>query len=625
VTSAPSKLQQGISRQAAWEIAVTALVLVVASAMVWPHLFSGWIPADDGGMAQSAERVLRGELPHRDFQDPWTGGWSFMQAAIFRIFGTTLAMLRIPIFVAWLSGLIIALRVARRFVDLPLAGLLVLGSATWSLYAWHLPLLNWYYAPLAMAACWGVFRFEETGRHRWLVLAGAAVGGAILVKVTGVFVLAALLLWCLARAGDGAREGIRDRRQGFAVVAAFLLAFFLAAVVLLLRGLPREMYGVAGLHFLLPCAGISAWVLLRVQRGGRGTVDGLSALLALLVPLFAGALLVAAPFLLHYVRLQALDDLLAGVLIRPRARLTLVAYGAPGRLGTLAALIPPLLLFAGSRRAAWGDTRRNIMVAAVLGACWGAAAHFALPMAGATVALSIRAMPIVLPLLALWWDGEPVLDGAVARMTLLLVGLAATSQLVQVPYADFAYFLFVAPLAILATIALVASRGGAARGVLVFWGAFLVVAGAWRPLSVEIMPPRDRWAAVPFRRAGLLTSVLDSARLQRLGALMQSRPAGPIYVTGDAPELPFLLERASSGGVIYEVLADSADRDPSRVLRQLDHDHVLTVIIKRNARPKEGADPRPVDALRREFPQAALLWPYEVRWRMSATAADAPH
>lgn len=599
-------------------------ILAVASLMVWPDLFKGWIPADDGGMAQSAERVLRGALPHRDFEDPWTGGWSFFQAVVFRLVGTTLAMLRIPIFLAWLVGLFFALRVARRFVNLPLAGLASLACATWSLYAWHLPLLNWYYTPLALIGCWAIFRFEETERRRWLVLSGASAGCAILVKVTGLYLLAGVLLWCLSRAGEREKAESGVRSTGFPAVVAVLLAGFVAIVVLLLRGLPREMYGVSSLHFLLPCLGLSAWVFQRVQRGGRTAAAGVSELGFLLAPLFLGVFLVITPFLLHYARLHALNDLFVGVFVRPRARLTLVAFGAPGRLGTLAALVPPLLFFAGARFAAWTSTRQDVFVVAVLGACWGAAAHFATPLAGSTVALSIRAMPIVLPLLALSWNRRAEMQGASNRLVLLLVGVAATSQLVQVPYADFAYFLFVAPLAILATFALVSSLGESAKGILVFWGVFLVVAGAWRPLTIQVLPPRDRWSPIPFDRGGVLTSVLDSARLKRLADMMRTRPSGAIYVLGEAPELPFLLQRASAGRVIYDVLSDSADREPQRMMGRLDHDSVLTVIIKRDPRAKDGPAGSQLDALRREFPEERLLWPFEVRWRRIVAASGAP-
>jgi len=46
---------------------VLAAVLVIAALYVGPLIGSGWVPADDGTLSQSALRVLEGQLPHGDF------------------------------------------------------------------------------------------------------------------------------------------------------------------------------------------------------------------------------------------------------------------------------------------------------------------------------------------------------------------------------------------------------------------------------------------------------------------------------------------------------------------------------------------------------------------------------
>lgn len=569
---------------------------------------------DDGGMAQIADRALHGEVPHRDFEDPWTGGWTFAQAEVFRLFGASLAMLRVPVFVAWLVGLMAALRVARRFLDETLTALVVLACAIWSLYAWHLPLLNWFYTPLALLSCWAVMKFEESEHRGWLVLAGASVGVALLVKVTGLFLLSALLLWSLTRASDDAATPLR-RASGFAAVAGVLLMAFVVSVLMLLRGLPPELFGSASLHFLLPSTVLSAWVFWEVLRGGRTASVGLRNLVALVAPLLVGVLVVLVPFIVHYARLHALDDLILGVFVRPRVRLLLVAYGPPGRLATLAALVPPVLLFGGVKFARFAGTRRELVTSAVLGMCWGAAAHLAVNGAADTVALSIRAVPILLPFLAWFTAGRDEARRVHGRKVLLLVGLAVTSQLVQVPFAGFPYFLFVAPLGVLATVAVLAQARGGARGVLVFWGAFLVVAGAWRPTTTYLIPRGGQWAVLPFERGGLKVSLLDSIRFSQLADVMRTRPPGPIVVIGDAPEVPFLLERRSAFRAIYDVVSDSAGRNPENLMRGISRDGVQTVVIRRNGGTRDSLARGQAEMLRQEFPVVRMLGPFEVRWR----------
>src|SRR4051812_31709263 len=64
-----------------WETGLLLLVVVLlSSTWLWIHLTRGWIPHDDGALAQSAERVLQGQLPHRDFDELYTGGLTFLNA-----------------------------------------------------------------------------------------------------------------------------------------------------------------------------------------------------------------------------------------------------------------------------------------------------------------------------------------------------------------------------------------------------------------------------------------------------------------------------------------------------------------------------------------------------------------
>ena len=69
-----------------------------------------WIPLDDGTLAQSAERVMAGQLPHRDFYDPYTGLNAVVGALAFKVFGTNLMSLRIPLvagFALWLPSVLL--------------------------------------------------------------------------------------------------------------------------------------------------------------------------------------------------------------------------------------------------------------------------------------------------------------------------------------------------------------------------------------------------------------------------------------------------------------------------------------------------------------------------------------
>ncbi|MBA4072735.1 MAG: hypothetical protein C0497_12995 [Gemmatimonas sp.] len=613
-----------------WDVAVIVAVTAVAAALVWPSLFHGWYPWDDGAMAQVAERVMRGQLPHRDFDEPWTGGWSFVQAGIFQLFGTSLRMLRIPIFLAWLGSLACGYRLTRRFTTPAVAGAATLAWAIWSLYAWRYPLLNWYYAPLALTAAWTIARFLETGHRAYVALAGALCGIAISLKITGLFLLAALLLWCAAHvASDARRNPSTMRGNGFFVFVAVAGTLFALIVTRLVLGLPREFHGSALGVFLLPIAGTIAWLVWEARRSGLPTAAGMRALAGLLVPLAAGLAVPLVPFLLVFVLQGAVDDLMIGVFVRPAARLSLVFSPPPGRLASYGFALAPLVLAVGVRYAVTALPRTTAAAAVLLGGLAGALAHLD-QFTVASSAMVVRGLPLILPIVLLWsaWrheeDSRPH-----GSLVFLLVATAATSQLLQVPWASLSYALYATPIAVIALVAVLGMRSETPAPAVLLVALFMVMAGLGHRATSEIKPEPDRWARLALPRGGLWVSPRDSALFDDVARLVAAQPAGPIHVVGDAPEYAFLLSRPAATRVIYDALADSAARDPLVVLPALDRAGVRTVLLLNQFGYNDSLIMRQQRALRAAYPDVRFLGPVvrvgpafsrflEVRWRPDA-------
>ena len=77
----------GLTRQAAlWLL----LVWAASAVYIYPFVDRGWVPHDEGLIGQSAERVLSGQLPHRDFDETYTGGLSYLHAVAFKLAGVRL-------------------------------------------------------------------------------------------------------------------------------------------------------------------------------------------------------------------------------------------------------------------------------------------------------------------------------------------------------------------------------------------------------------------------------------------------------------------------------------------------------------------------------------------------------
>jgi hypothetical protein len=218
-------------------------------------------------------------------------------------------------------------------------------------------------------------------------------------------------------------------------------------------------------------------------------------------------------------------------------------------------------------------------------------------------------MPIVLPLAALWWE-EFATETAPARsLVVLLVAVAVTSQLAQLPYSRFNYFLYVAPLGVLATVALMRAHLRTAP-VAAFWTTMLLVSGM-RPATL----PRETLHALPLRRGGVEVTLLDSVRYGRMAKFMAGQPAGPVVVLGDHPEIPFLLERPSGSRIIYDVIADSAEVSPRILLGKLDSAGVHTVIIAHRGGARGELDAPRITALREAFPCGTIIGRFELRSR----------
>src|SRR5690349_8838715 len=82
--------------------AILLVVWLIASFYVGSKVMHGWVPHDEGAFAQSADRILHGQLPHRDYSEIYTGGLAYLHAFAFRFLGENLGTLRIVLFVFFL-------------------------------------------------------------------------------------------------------------------------------------------------------------------------------------------------------------------------------------------------------------------------------------------------------------------------------------------------------------------------------------------------------------------------------------------------------------------------------------------------------------------------------------------
>lgn len=552
-----------------------------------------WIPHDDGTLAHSAERVLAGELPHRDFDAPYTGGLTLLHAATFRVLGVGLVSLRWLLFVATLAFVPAVYAIAARFARPLVAGLVTLLCLAWSVPNYSASMPSWYNLFLATFGSLALFRHIDTGGTRWLFVAGVCGGLSFLAKSVGLYYVAAVLLFLVFREQLIAdQDGAGGRSWGFGWFTIAGLLAFCAGITLLVGSLPPDLVNVMSIvHFAVP-GWILAALLIRNEVHLRGLAGGprWRRLATAGAAFLAGAAVPVALFLVPYALSDSMGDWWRGVFVVPRRRLTSALSAPLPPAWTLAAAVPMLvLLFAPLVRRRL--SRRDgiaVIVAAVLSAALTFGDQF---MVRAGVWFSVRPLvPLTVIAGALMIAaGEGAWSDPRARQRgFVVVAMAALVSLVQVPLSYESYFFYAAPMAALAVLAVVGAQRFAPRGVhLVVAGFYLAYAVVWLHSSHVYnlgtrYTPLDRLTTLNVPRGGIRVRETTAATYEALVREVQAHSAegSSIYAATDCPEVYFLSDRRNPTRTFFDVFDEDwgATRRTRRILRLLEERGVEVVV-----------------------------------------------
>ena len=609
-------------REMDWRVVLLG-VLLISAVYVWWHLGRGWVAYDDGTLAQSADRVMQGQWPHRDFDELYTGGLAWVNAAAFRLLGANLWTLRLVLFAFFVAWVPAVFYIASRFVRWLAAAGVTLLAVVWSLPNYSAAMPSWYNLFFATFGVAALFRYLEDRRTRWLVLAGCAGGLSFLVKVIGLYYVAGVLLFfvfqahALARAAAGARA---ERGTAYAAFVSASLLLFVAALYSVVR---RQLHAPEFVQFCVPGALLAALLIRNEWTQPAGPSGARFALLArVLVPFLAGVVLPIALYLVPYARDGTLPAFVHGVFVVPMKRFGAAAFLALP-LTTMLALVPFGLLVARSQRAHGRLGRRETVLLAllllvVLRATDGSGTLYrmvfnaarnllpALAVIGVVLLARERAADIESPLLR-------------AR-AMLLLAVTALCSLVQFPFVAPVYFMYVAPLVVLTALALSAYHrpAGVVGGLLVaFFAAFAVL--RINPGELDSMGtvyrPHLPTTALAVERGGIQVLQSYAGVYNALVPMLRAHARGGYtWASPDTPEIYFLTGLNNPTRSFFEIFDDSANTD-DRVLRALDAHGVTAIVL--NARPAfSRAVSQPFYLqLAARYPSSQWVGPYQLRWR----------
>ncbi|HEX2460031.1 MAG TPA: glycosyltransferase family 39 protein [Vicinamibacterales bacterium] len=599
------------------------LVLWLATgAYLLPFVDRGWIAHDDGMLGQAAERVMAGELPHRDFYDPYTGGLAYLHALGFKILGVRLVSLRWLLFAATLAWVPVVYFLAARFVSPISAALVTAVAVAWSVPNYFASMPSYYNLFLATFGTAALFRHIERGGRRWLVLAGCCGGLSFLVKSVGIFFLVAGGLFLLFRAQIQSRRDaeVDDRPStGFLVLeTAGCLGLIMALVAML--GERRTLMDV--MHFVVPLAALAAVLLWCEWREGRGSLQTrFRRAWVLLGPFAAGAIAPVGIFLVPFITTGSLDSFANGVFGALERRFGQAERPLP-EIGDMVWALPygaALVAVALGRHARWSLVAASAAALALLAGL----ATIDEPSSYLALWNSVRFLPLFVMLAGcVLLLARPLAVSSPKReQAFLLLLVLAAIGMVQFPFSAPIYFSYTAPMLALAAVP-VASLGARPLHLTILLGylAFAVISlnvgYAWnigvvhqagyavtdtRPLTRSRLriPPDDA-----FEYLGLVSAIRTRIRTGEY-----------VFATPDCPEVYFLSGTRNPTGDLYEFLRGPR-RGVTETLELIEHHHINLIVINRAPHFSGPLDPALEMALESRFPHSEMVGRFVVRWRV---------
>jgi Dolichyl-phosphate-mannose-protein mannosyltransferase len=606
-----------------------AVVLLLSALYMTLELKRGWVPSDEGTLSESAEHVVRGELPHRDYHDGYTGVLGYLNAAAFRVFGTNLASMRYMLFLFFLAWVPAVYYAASRFVSAPVAGALTLLAVAWGPPNYAAALPSWYNLFFATFGLAALLRYIETQTGRWLLLAGACGGISILFKLPGLFFVAGALFFLVYREQLAPSVKPSDRREtraypGFVIISILL---YEALLFVLLRKLANSA---TYYYFWVPELAIGAVVVWNEIYASRNRSQSFYFLLRELLLFSAGVAIPIAVFLVPYlltgsVGLLVRDifaisgQLIARVGMKPPVRwfrqgievnVVLIVVVLLTRSKTapqlwkqvlfavsMVILIPSLLLLARRSRYYYQHVWSTIWV-------------FAPVVVVVGVALLAR------------WSWLNRLESIPRQRLFLTLSVTAACSLIQFPFSNTIYFCYIAPLVLLSITAVVSLMDPPPRlavaGMMCFCFVYVVfdlTPGFVYHLGTEYAPDTQTVRLSMPRAGGLRVTATSAREYEALNSLIHQHARGEyILAKPDSPEVYFLSGFHDPTGIFFDFYEDPSGRT-QRALAVIDSHNINLVVL--NHRPPFAA---PIaddlkNALEREFPDRADAGDFEVRWR----------
>jgi hypothetical protein len=614
---------------------VVAVVISIAYAGI--SLDKGWVPHDTGQLGQTAERVLDGQMQHRDFDEPYTGGLGHVHALAFRLLGVRSESIRTVLLIYFSLFVTAVFLIAVRVTSARVAAAVTCLCASLSVPIYSEGMPSWYNLFFATLGMLALLMHLDTGCRRWLFWAGCCAGCSLVMKITGVYFAAAGLIYIAHHEQCQCDADAARSRVFSTLVTGCCVLFALLALTFMCGARPM----VNAVHFTLPLVAVALYIACQEWQLGRGRGQVRARRLANdLMPYGLGLAVVVGLFLVPYMATDSLHDLYRGLFVLPALRLAGAALAPPDLKWMCLSLPVAGLLMLGAFRSA-SSLQRPLAVAA----CSAALVAVFIGSASARgYFFAFQSLRNLVPCVVLVGMGllyaQPHLPGRTGLC--LILSTAALGSLVQYPYAYGTYFFFAAPLMVLAALYVVAHERYAPKRVVAVLLAFAIC------LAVLRIPQPDPRLLNGFRRTDFPTAALqlprcnftvyreDARVYHELVTLIQTHSAhgSCIYAAPDCPEVYFLSHRQNPTRTFYDLFDQPTDKCAARVMDLLSRWHIDVVVVNHAPGFSAAVDDDTLALLHTRYPHQQVLRAsrdpqspptdrFTVFWREVSDARDA--
>jgi hypothetical protein len=159
-------------------------LVAFAAACLYLQFFRSFttLHSDEGIVLEGAERILRGQVPYRDFFSFYTPGSYYWTALLFRVFGNSMLAPRTVLMIYGglfaVLGYLLARRVSSRSASLIAVALSMLVSLPYSFYVQH----SWDSSLLALLSIYCAVRMWENSGSGWALGTGSFAALTVLFE-----------------------------------------------------------------------------------------------------------------------------------------------------------------------------------------------------------------------------------------------------------------------------------------------------------------------------------------------------------------------------------------------------------------------------------------------------------